>query len=237
MATRRLLVVTGAWVLLGAVLSAQGGYRVIVNQSNPVAALTKAQISKLFLHNSPWDDGAPAAPVDLPPDSNIREVFSRDMLGMPAALVSERWRKIAASGPGTTQPPLLATDREVLAFVRLKPGAIGYVSMDADLHGVKVVATGGSKTTTVTSSAVPERLIHVQPHYPDAARGARIEGTVSVEVVIGPRGDVEQARIVRSIPMLDEAALNAVRRWKYKPTMVNGAPVPVTMVVHVTFAL
>ena len=231
----RLLAITAAWVVLGSAPAAQT-YRVVVNSANPVATLSKTQIAKLFLHSAPWDDGVPVTPVDLLPDSTVRDVFSREVLGMPAALVSERWRKIGSTGIVT--PPTLASDREVLAFVRLKPGAIGYVSMEADVQGVKVVATGGPQTAANRGSgAVPERVVHVQPHYPDTARGARIEGTVSVEVVIGPSGDVEQARVVRSIPMLDEAALKAVRRWKYKPTMVNGAPVPVTMVVHVSFAL
>jgi protein TonB len=173
-------------------------------------------------------------------------VFSRDVLGMPASLVSERWRRIGASGGSA--PPALATDREVLAYVRLKPGAIGYVSLDADVQGVKVVPVGGKAEAAapagggiapipVQGNAMPERIFHVQPQYPTIARSARVQGTVTVEVIVGPSGTVEQARVVRSIPALDDAAVAAVRQWKYKPTVVNGAAVPVTMLVHVAFGL
>jgi TonB family protein len=73
------------------------------------------------------------------------------------------------------------------------------------------------------------------PHYPADALAAGIRGAVQAEVVIGPDGSVSTARVVRSIPLLDEAALEAVRTWKFAPTIVNGQPVPVRMVVSVNF--
>lgn len=240
-----LLATTAGWLLLlGAPLTAQNGYRVIVNASNPVTSLSKAQISKLYLQSGAWDNGVAAAPVDLPV-SDVRDQFSRDVLGMPATLVSERWQKMSAGG-GVTPPPMMATDREVLAFVRLKPGAIGYVSLGADVQGVKVVNVGGRAEASagpgmtpllVQGSAVPERVHHVQPHYPAFAKSAKVQGTVTVEVVVGPSGNVEQARVVRSIPALDDSAVAAVRQWRYKPTIVNGVAVPITMLVHVAFGL
>jgi protein TonB len=144
-------------------------------------------------------------------------------------------------------PPAVASDREVLAYVRLKPGAIGYVSLAADVTGVKVVATGGKAETTTAAGvapvevggavAVPQRLTHVQPVYPEMAKQGRVQGTVSLSVVISSAGAVERAKVVRSIPALDEAAISAVKQWKYSPTVVNGVAVPVTMVVHVNFTL
>jgi TonB family protein len=73
------------------------------------------------------------------------------------------------------------------------------------------------------------------PHYPPDARAAGIKGVVLAEVVIAPDGGVSAARVVRSIPLLDEAALEAVKTWKFAPTIVNGQPVPVRMVVSVNF--
>ena len=64
-----------------------------------------------------------------------------------------------------------------------------------------------------------------------------MQGTVDLSIVIDAAGNVEQAKVVRSIPQLDSAAIDAVRKWKFSPTVVNGVAVPVTMVVHVTFAL
>jgi TonB family protein len=74
------------------------------------------------------------------------------------------------------------------------------------------------------------------PVYPEEARAAGIVGVVMAEVVIDLTGSVVDARVVRSIPMLDEAALTAVRTWKFEPTLVSGRPVPVRMVLSVNFS-
>jgi len=73
--------------------------------------------------------------------------------------------------------------------------------------------------------------------YPEDATAAGIQGAVQAEIVIDHEGAVTDARIVNSIPLLDEAALKAVREWRYEPTIVNGRPVPVRMVVTVNFTL
>jgi protein TonB len=62
-----------------------------------------------------------------------------------------------------------------------------------------------------------------------------VHGTVILEIIIGADGAVSSAKVLRSIPMLDQAALDAVRRWRYRPTLVNGQPVPVIMTVTVNF--
>lgn len=73
--------------------------------------------------------------------------------------------------------------------------------------------------------------------YPPEAMAAGINGVVQAEVVIDPTGEVIDARILQSIPMLDEAALRAVRNWHFQPTLVNGQAVPVRMTVKVNFTL
>ena len=83
----------------------------------------------------------------------------------------------------------------------------------------------------------PRRLKNVAPVYPDAARAAGIQGVVIIEAVIDPQGQVSDARVLRSIPLLDEAALDAVRQWTFTPTLLNGAPVSVILTVTVTFDL
>jgi TonB family protein len=75
------------------------------------------------------------------------------------------------------------------------------------------------------------------PVYPDEAQAAGIKGGVQAEIVIDHEGIVRDARIVKSIPLLDEAALRAVRDWRFVPTVINGLPVPVRMVVTVNFTL
>lgn len=73
------------------------------------------------------------------------------------------------------------------------------------------------------------------PRYPDEALSAGIEGVVICELLVDAEGRVAEAAVVRSIPLLDDAALAAVRTWRYEPTLVNGQPVPVRLVVTVNF--
>ena len=58
-----------------------------------------------------------------------------------------------------------------------------------------------------------------------------------IEATIGPTGNVQDAKVLRSIPLLDDAALDAVRQWEYTPTLLNGIPVAVIMTVTVDFRL
>jgi len=83
----------------------------------------------------------------------------------------------------------------------------------------------------------PERLVNIAPVYPMAARAARVEGVVIIEATIDEQGNVTDARVLRSIQLLDEAAVAAVRRWKFSPTLLNGTPVPIVMTVTVNFKL
>lgn len=81
----------------------------------------------------------------------------------------------------------------------------------------------------------PERIKYVAPVYPEAAAAAKVSGVVIVEATIGKDGSVTEARVLRSIALLDQAALDAVKQWKYTPTTLNGAPVPVIITVTVNF--
>ena len=69
------------------------------------------------------------------------------------------------------------------------------------------------------------------------AQSARVQGIVIIEATIGPSGAVQDAKVLRSIPLLDQAALDAVRQWQFTPTLLNGVPVPVIMTVTVQFTL
>jgi protein TonB len=83
----------------------------------------------------------------------------------------------------------------------------------------------------------PRKLRHVAPVYPDTARQARVQGTVTLECTIDPQGRVAQMRVVSAPPLLETAALDAVRQWVYTPTRLNGVPVAVLMTVTVHFGL
>jgi protein TonB len=83
----------------------------------------------------------------------------------------------------------------------------------------------------------PQKLREVNPVYPPIAQAAGIQGIVIIEATISTDGRVVDARVLRSVPLLDQAALAAVRQWEYTPTMLNGVPVPVVMTVTVSFTL
>ena len=97
--------------------------------------------------------------------------------------------------------------------------------------------TGGRAAAGAAQIKPPAIIKHVPPAYPAEARAARIQGRVVVEATIGVSGTVVDAKVVRSIPLLDQAALDAVRQWVYEPTVVNGKPTRVVMTVTVNFAL
>jgi TonB family protein len=83
----------------------------------------------------------------------------------------------------------------------------------------------------------PVQLRKVNPVYPAIARSARVQGVVILELNVDTQGFVTDARILRSIPLLDQAALDAVRQWQYQPTLLNGVPVPIVMTATVQFTL
>src|SRR6186997_2430115 len=83
----------------------------------------------------------------------------------------------------------------------------------------------------------PQKTRDVRPVYPPIAQSARVQGIVIIEATIGPDGAVKDAKVLRSIPLLDQAALDAVRQWVFTPTLLNGVPVPVIMTVTVQFTL
>ena len=81
----------------------------------------------------------------------------------------------------------------------------------------------------------PKKIKDVKPVYPATAQAAGVTGAVTIEATIGPDGTVIDARVVRSIPLLDQAALDAVRQWEYTPTLLNGVPVPVLVTATINF--
>ena len=84
---------------------------------------------------------------------------------------------------------------------------------------------------------LPEAITKVSPVYPDLAREAGVDGVVLVQALVGKDGRVKDARVQKSIPMLDESALAAVKQWVFKPALSNNKPVAVWVAVPVRFTL
>jgi len=84
----------------------------------------------------------------------------------------------------------------------------------------------------------PPRLVKkVEPLYPEIARQARVEGVVIIEATTDIYGRVQRTKILRSVPLLDQAAVDAVRQWVYEPMVINGRPRGVIFTVTVRFKL
>lgn len=83
----------------------------------------------------------------------------------------------------------------------------------------------------------PALLERVEPEYPLLAVRAQVQGVVILEAVVDRQGRVEDVHILRSIPLLDKAAIEAVRQWRYSPLLLNGKPERFVLTVTVSFSL
>ena len=104
------------------------------------------------------------------------------------------------------------------------------VAVEFKLTPPAPVRVGGAVKT-------PAQTKRVNPPYPPEAQAAGVQGVVIMEATIGADGKVTDVRVLRSIPLLDQTAMDAVRQWEYAPTILNGAPVPVLMTVTLNFTL
>ncbi len=122
--------------------------------------------------------------------------------------------------------------------------------LTANSWGVRVGTLGdpiwkGARAETSSTRALkvggnippPRKIADVPPNYPEEAQKAKVQGVVLLEVVVDESGNVSETRMLRSIPLLDQAAIDAVKQWKYTPTLLNGVAVPVLMTVTVNFTL
>jgi protein TonB len=130
-----------------------------------------------------------------------------------------------------------------------KPGADVTTTQTTTVPGVLIASASGNITggSAAAGGAMPVRvggnikapvqISKVAPVYPLIAQSARVSGVVILETTIGVTGTVTDVRVLRSVPLLDQAAIDAVRQWLYEPTFLNGVPTPVIMTVTVTFTL
>ena len=121
------------------------------------------------------------------------------------------------------------------------PGGLGTYGVLWGIKGGPGVPGDGAGDTeneihTITNQIeAPVLLKRVQPDYPHLAVLARREGDVILEGVIGLDGRIESIRVLHSVPLLDEAALHAVRQWVYTPARMSGRPVRVFLTIKITF--
>ena len=144
----------------------------------------------------------------------------------PAGIVPETDRD---SAPSVTRPSALS---------RIE-GASGTGNPGFSVGRIEqiVVPTLQAAVRLHSGIQAPLKLVNTDPVYPALARSARVQGVVILEAVIDRSGRVESIQVIRSIPMLDQAAVAAVRQWRYTPALLNGSPVPVIITITVNFKL
>jgi len=172
---------------------------------------------------------------------------------VPAAMPTT---SVAVSTLNPDAAPVEAPDRVTDEVPRppspgalVAPGAIPGVGTSGGFTGLLDSGRGGSPLRTPPPPReqapvrvggeveAPTRVTYRAPVYPQVAIAARMEGTVILEATIDATGVVRNVTVLRSVPMLDRAALEAVQHWRYTPTRLNGQAVPVIMTVTVTFSL
>jgi periplasmic protein TonB len=95
-----------------------------------------------------------------------------------------------------------------------------------------------ARTVNKSEGVMEGALVHrVDPLYPEIARAMHLSGTVRLEAIIGTDGIVQNLEVLSGNPILARAALEAVRQWRYRPTLLNGAPVEVETYITVNFVL
>jgi len=132
---------------------------------------------------------------------------------------------VAAKAAGDKAAAEAAAAREKADAIAAKEIAAAEAREKAKASAVRV----GGKISP------PIKMNDVKPVYPAIAKNAGVTGVVIIEATVGADGKVIDAKVLRSVPLLDQAALDAVRQWEYSPTLLNGVPVPVVMTVTVNF--
>ena len=141
---RSILTLAICLVALGSAAPARAtaqSYRVVVHASNPTSSLTRDALQRVYLKKqTTWKAGSQVAVVDQSPKSAVRAQFSMQVLGRDVPTMKNYWQQSLFSGRGV--PPIeQPTEAQVVAFVAANPGAIGYVSSDAQLpESVKTVS-------------------------------------------------------------------------------------------------
>jgi protein TonB len=213
------VVVIGA-VLLGSVLAPETMPRLLKRISPPILA------SIVPPHDVPLRTRTPRTAVKSSMSvaaAPVADVANAAPVGAPTGITPESGHE-RSGGPGD--------------------GVMGIVNGVTGVNGIGTIAPPPPAPLPPTrpvrlhaGMTAPRKIVDVPPNYPEIALRTRKDGIVIIEATIDERGNVISAHVLRSATLLDDAALVAVRQWKFTPAVLNGEPVPVVMTVTVNFQL
>jgi len=220
-----------SWITIGSVVLhvvALGVIFVLPLVASPVLPGVRTALPPVML----------AAASALPPEPEVaRPAAETPQVSVDAAPVE---------APDTVSPEV---ERPRVSSMPPVPGGLAGVGSSTGYTGLLSAASAGPGLPTPPPPRrqdpvrvggdvkPPERLSYRPPVYPHIAVAVRVEGTVILEAIIDATGVVQNVTVLRSVPMLDRAAIEAVQRGRYTPTRLNGQAVPVIMTVTVTFSL
>jgi TonB family protein len=145
------------------------------------------------------------------------------------------WWKLVSSSQ--FRDPRIATP-SLSNLVSAQPGVYGAPRDPQGADTRPLVALSGAQAVRVGGDIKePKKILDVKPVYPQVAMAAAVQGIVIMEVLIDEQGGVAAARVLRSMPLLDQAAMDAVKQWRFTPTLLNGVAVQVLMTITVNFSL
>jgi protein TonB len=197
-----------------------------------------------FIVTSP----APPPPPPPPPASSRSSTPPTTQVERPKTQEFQQPRDTPRNVPVTADVP--SDDADVAGGVvgGQKGGQVGGViggQIGGEIGGViggriggQIGGTGDSPVRVGGNVLAPVAVQRFDPEYTEIARRARIQGIVIIEAVIDRQGNVTDARIIKGMPMgLDQEALRAIKRWKFKPGTLNGQPIPVYFNLSINFRL
>lgn len=224
--------------------SAAVGVGLLIPLVNPALLPKTAALIQLFLPPSPPPPpppdfkpmSAPARPAQVPLQINNQLI---EPLKIPRDVVIVIEPPAQPAGPGVQNALPADWSRSVNSVVESIVGQAAARPPAPPEVRTPAAETPKPIVRIVQGGVVQEALIinRVIPPYPPLARAAGIQGRVSFSAIIGRDGAIMNLQVLSGHPLLRQAAFDAVRQWRYKPTMLNGEPVEVATTIDVNFTI
>jgi protein TonB len=194
-------------------------------------ALPKAQLMMALV-------APPPPPPPPPPPAAVKVVkqIQTDIVNGQLRTPTKIPKKVELIKEEEAPPPMTGVVGGV-------PGGVPGGSMNGVMGGIigntpMAVPKIAVQRVRVSQGVTAGLVIHkVQPNYPPLAKTARVQGTVQLAAIIGKDGTIQNLHVISGHPLLTQAALDAVKQWRYKPYVLNGEPVEVDTTIQVNFTL
>lgn len=203
------LLAVAALILLASVAGLATDIKVIANASVKTDTISSSEIKRVFLLEAhSLDDGTHVEPV-LGKSGRAHEAFLREFLDTNDDTLRVYYGTLVFTGKAS-MPKELDSDADIVKYVARTKGAIGYVSADTMVSGVKTLMIAD-----LGSSAQRTLIRQVKPVYPEALKERNIGGIVRLQVTISAGGNVDDVTLLGGNPILADSAIYAVKQWVY----------------------